>query len=642
MASANTFGTTQPATTPTATAQTPPTQSSQMPVQGPQIYMGTPATAPTTSQANSATPISPTASTTTLSNGNKINQVPAIQSTTNNLSNNGITTDQNGNANYANGTSANAAVNPQPTTPLVPTNNLGTPGISQGGYVGDSYYAPGSVLPTDGAGQPMPTQPTSPTDDLIMNNLQKQLAQSDAMTATVLQGIQSSYSSLIQQQQQANSIQQNQTQNALLMGGVTGSGSSAQFAPISSAGVIAAQVNYGLNQVAQIQSKENDAIIAAKKAGQDEDFQLQDKINTQISNIRDTKVAAAQKVQDQIQTANQKLADEKLQQTKDSFVASELKNGITDPNQILQDAENKGLTMTAEEVGTSMTALSPDKKEIESLAAQAAAAGASPDVVAKITSAGNFNDALTLATPALGAKAANDLVQQKFDNSIKQQEANNSSAQVAIAQENANINLAKLQQDKTNAAQSALNALVTTPSGKKYIDGTDLDAAGKAAALNAGQTVLSGDSAKSMTAITNVQGQLNSLLSAFQSSGVDLSKGGMMGNTGGTLGAFTYHAAGGATPALKTFGTNITSMVKDLQSLPGTGDLVSTLQANIPKDGDSAFIMNNKITNIASSLENAENLLLSNGGEPQEGATGQIQVNGKSVTATFHNGAWSY
>ena len=233
-----------------------------------------------------------------------------------------------------------------------------------------------------------------------------------------------------------------------------------------------AQVSYGIQQIANLQSKENDAIVAAQQAGQNQDFQLQDKINQQISTIRDTKVAAAQKVQDQIQTANQKIADDKLQQTKDSFVATELQNGITDPEQILQDAQSKGLTMTASEVGTSMTALSPDKKEIESIAAQAAAAGASPDVVAKITSAGNFNDALTLATPALGAKVANDLAQQKFDNAIKQQEANNSSAQVAIAQENANINVAKLQQDQSNAAQSALNALTTTPSGKKYVDGS--------------------------------------------------------------------------------------------------------------------------------------------------------------------------
>ena len=207
---AATFGTTQPATTPTATAtnvSTTPTQSLQMPVQGPQAgtqYNWGGATQPTTSQANSATPMtSPTASTTTLSNGNKINQVPAIQATTNNLATNGITTDQNGNANYANGTSANSAVNPTPA-PLTPTNNLGTPGISQGGYVGDTYYASGSVLPTDGAGQPLQTTPTSPTDDLIMNNLNKQLAQADAMTATVIQGIQSSYSSLMQQQETAS------------------------------------------------------------------------------------------------------------------------------------------------------------------------------------------------------------------------------------------------------------------------------------------------------------------------------------------------------------------------------------------------------------------------------------------------------
>ncbi len=593
--------------------------------------------------ANPNTFSPPPASSTTASNTSKIAAVSGITATTNGFSQSGITTNPNGTTTYANGTVYDPT---QPTSstnvaPTQPTSDLSQPGISQGGYFGETYIAPGSPIPIGPNGLPVTLTPNSPTNQGILDSLNAAKASADAMTANVIDRITAGYNNLISQQEQVNQAQNASRATSLLKGGVTGSGSSSQYAPISSAGVIQAQVSYGIQQVANLQSKESDAIIAAQQAGQDEDFKLQQSINDEIKSIRDEKVAAAQKVNDQIQTANQKLADAKIQQTKDDFVASQLQAGVTDPQAILKAAKDAGLTISAAEIGTSLAALSPDKAAIQSLAAKAAEAGADAATVAKITGSANFNDALSAATPALGAKTAADLKQQAFDNQIKLQQSKDSAAQVAIAQENADTARAKLQQDNSTAAQTAANATVTTPSGKTYVDGSGLDASGKAAALNAGLTVLDGDSAKAMTTISNTLGQVNNLLSSLKSSGVDLGqqdKNGVGTNVGGTMGFNHYWAAGAATPALRNFASSLvgtgTSGTNGI--IPGTGDLVATLQNNIPKDTDTGTILQNKITAITAALESTENSYLANAGTPPEGTTGTI--NGQNVI--FKNGNW--
>lgn len=575
----------------------------------------------------------PTQSTTTLSNTAKINQVPTIQSTTNNLANNGISTNSSGTPVYANGTIV-PQPQPAPETPTSPSSDLSKPGISQGGYFGETYYAPGAVLPTLN-GQPVSLTATSPTQDTIFNGLNNQLAQSDAVTASIVQNITNQYSQLVELQKQANAGQEAGVTTALMKGNILGQGTQAQYNPFSD-NLIHAQVSYGLQQIADLQNKENQAITAAQQAGVQQKFQIQDKLNAEISKIRDEKVAAANKLNDQIAAQNQKLADAKIQQAKDSFIAQEMQNGVTDPQQILQNAKNAGVSLTASEIGTTIKALTPvDSAAISNIAAEAAKAGADAATVAKIGKSTNIDDALALATPALGAKTANDLKQQAFDNQIKLQQTKLESARVAIEQQNANINLAKLQLDQSNAAQAALNAKVTTPSGKIFIDGSNLDTAAKAAALKAGQVVLDGESAKSMNAIMNVQGQVTGLLSSLQAAGVVDANGNFTGK-GQTAGFWRMWQAGSATPSVRNFNTNLTEMVKDLQKLPGTGELVATLQNNIPKDTDSQSDLKTKITNISSVLESSENSLLANSSAPPEGTTGTI--NGQ--TATFTKGQW--
>jgi hypothetical protein len=132
---------------------------------------------------------------------------------------------------------------------------------------------------------------------------------------------------------------------------------------------MAAQVNYGLNQVAQLQSKENDAILAAQQAGQAQDFALQDKINTQISNIRDTKVAAAQKVQDIIDAQNQALAAQKAQTAQDNAITEMYQQGVTDIPTIMSHLQSLGMNPTTKDIGDALTTIEANDATMKDAAA---------------------------------------------------------------------------------------------------------------------------------------------------------------------------------------------------------------------------------------------------------------------------------
>lgn len=318
--------------------------------------------------------VTPQASTTTISNQNKINQVPGIVDTTNTLAKTGVTTDAQGNATYANGTLV-----PQTDTTTASSaapNLTNKTGLSTGGYVGDVYYAPGSQLPVGPDGKAMQTTETSPTDDQILSNLNQLKSTNDSITASIIDSIHAQYNQLRQAQETTNTGTQATTNNALLMGGVTGKGSSAQYAPISSVGIMQSEMSYGLSKLSDLTNQENMAVIQAQQAGQQNDFQLMDKLNNQIASIRDEKVAAATKLNDQIAAQNQKIADEQQQATKDTAVTNLYQSGTTDPGAILKQLNASGLTITSSEINNVVSGLKANQQDIDNIALDAAGKGA--------------------------------------------------------------------------------------------------------------------------------------------------------------------------------------------------------------------------------------------------------------------------
>ena len=225
----------------------------------------------------------------------------------------------------------------------------------------------------------------------------------------------------------------------------------------------------------------------------------------------------------------------------------------------------------------------------------------------------------------------NYMSQANLTEKEKQDATDNYFKSVTAGQNQQKIDLQqqKINTDLLNSSESAVNSKVTTPDGKTYVDGTNLDAASKAAAISSGAPVLTGDNAKAMSSITNVQGQVSTLLSTLQQAGVVNAQGQFTGNKAGNWLTRTLDIGGAksAEQAAGNFGTSVKSIVSDLQKLPGTGELVATLNDNIPGNKDSLSTLASKIKNIKSALTDSENSLLLGGSQPQT-----YILNGKTLT----------
>lgn len=235
-----------------------------------------------------ANPIS-TQSTTTLSS-DKSNDIATANTTTDNLSKSGITTEPtSGVATYANG-----EVVPQPQETPTPTTPTST--TSTGGYVGDIYYPPGSTAPTDSNGQPMPLAQMSTADQQNIEGLLTLKSQADANTADAISLAQAQYQDLINQSEQ----QQATFQNSNIMSG------NAATSPNNARGIMSA----GIAELGKLNFEKLQAINAAKVAGQNQDVALQEKMNAAAQNTADKQQTAFKDLQDKLATAAKNAQDE--------------------------------------------------------------------------------------------------------------------------------------------------------------------------------------------------------------------------------------------------------------------------------------------------------------------------------------------
>lgn len=230
--------------------------------------------------------------------------------------------------------------------------------------------------------------------------------QVDATAAANIAAIQQQYAQLIQQQSAANSGNQANTYSLLARGG------SLQTA--SSGGIVNAQVSYGLQQISDLQNKENSAVIAAQTAQQNQDYQLLDEQLKIASDANTAKQAAAQKISDAITTAT-------AQARIDSAITGVVQSGVTDPATILSTLQQQGnTTVTLDDITKTLADLNPDQKTIYSLMQTAESNGAPQSVIQSIGNARNFTDALS-AAGLYGSTATGDL--QLYQNYVTQAKA---------------------------------------------------------------------------------------------------------------------------------------------------------------------------------------------------------------------------
>lgn len=302
----------------------------------------------------------------TLSNINKINAIPGLQSEFNKLSLKGLTSNESGTY-FANGTlvpagdtggttgtSGNTGTIPPPNTytdyegntVTIPSDSNIPAGITltpngKGGYTG-----------SDGNNYAAPTGDFSYESKQIQDKNDQIKSTTDALMADAIDSIKASYASLIEKQKQINSSQEAGTQNALLMGGVTGQGSNAQYASFTSDKTLNAQISADQSLIGDLEAKETAAINAANSADYSKAGSVQ-ALQASIDDIKDIrkqKMDAAAKLQDLINTANTKKSDELLQSKKDNAVADLYSQGITDPAEILKQITAQGLDITSKEV----------------------------------------------------------------------------------------------------------------------------------------------------------------------------------------------------------------------------------------------------------------------------------------------------
>lgn len=283
-------------------------------------------------------------STTTLSS-DKTNDIAGAQAKTNALSNTGVTT----NPDTGISTTANGAAYIPPktitgtayngdgsstisysdgTTNTTPASSIPGATTATGGYYGDTYVLPGGTIPKDANGNYVSLTENPPSVQSNIDLYTKLMAQSDANTVSLIAETQAQYQQLIDQQTKNNSSQNAEATNYGISGG---------RGVQSAINVVHDTIGYGLQQIADLTNKENMAITQASIAGQNQNVQLQEQINSQVDEIRKEKQDAVIAQNKVIADAQSKLADQQFQeqQTTTSAINGILKdaatNGITDP-----------------------------------------------------------------------------------------------------------------------------------------------------------------------------------------------------------------------------------------------------------------------------------------------------------------------
>lgn len=272
------------------------------------------------------------------------------------------------------------------TTEATPTpiSDLREQGGTYMGQDGKMYYNYDSSLASgQGEGSPIPGTDIPSTGDTSVDYSLKQMndlkTQMDATSAAYISSIQTQYQQLIDQQKKTNVGAEASINTLLFRGGSMRTGS----AP----GIAATQVSADLSKVADLQSKENQAVITAQQAAQSNDYKLLSEQLGIFEKMREEKVA-------QMQETAKTLAANKLQANKDSAIQQAIQSGLTDPAQILATAQKTESTVNSKDVADFISNMHPDAKNIMDLAKTAAENGASKDVLSAITNATSYTDAL--------------------------------------------------------------------------------------------------------------------------------------------------------------------------------------------------------------------------------------------------------
>jgi len=207
----------------------------------------------------------------------------------------------------------------------------------------------------------------------------------DATSKSMIDNIHAQFDSLRQQQQDINQRQTASVGQSLLISGT------ARYAPETAAGETAAQASYGLRQIADLNVKEQTAVLDAQRAQQNGDMELMSKSLDIAEQARKEKQDAAKVLSDKLVAQADDLKKTQGAAAQDQAVAGQIASGITDPNEIMKALNGKTnpitgqpYALTAKDIATTIDNLNPNAKEIAGVIKEASTNGASKDILAKI------------------------------------------------------------------------------------------------------------------------------------------------------------------------------------------------------------------------------------------------------------------
>lgn len=232
--------------------------------------------------------------------------------------------------------------------------------------------------------------------DPELTAIQKQISdmktQFDATSQSMINNIKSQFENLIAKQGDNNTRAQASLDQTLLMGG------SSRYAQLSSTGQSASMMSYGLQQIADLNTKEQAAVIQATQAQEAGDMKLMDSALSIAQKARDEKQAAAKALSDKLTKQSDTIKANQAQAKKDTAIQTLLSQGVTDPNQILKSLQASGNTdITAKDIADTVTNLNPNAKEIVNVLGEATKFGAPADVLKAIGSSKTLTEAYTAA-----------------------------------------------------------------------------------------------------------------------------------------------------------------------------------------------------------------------------------------------------
>lgn len=197
------------------------------------------------------------------------------------------------------------------------------------GQDGVERYSDGTIVipeqqAADGSLTPQDTQNATDEVDSILNSIK---ASSDPILKASLDATHQQYDIKRQMQQEENTRSTKGLGRSLSLAG-------SRYAPANK-GVLGEKEKADLMGIASLDAEEKSLIAQATAAQDAKDYQRLDRILGLVETKRKEKMAAAQKINDQIAEENKAARTQLKQSTRDNAVAGLLSQGVSDPNQIL-------------------------------------------------------------------------------------------------------------------------------------------------------------------------------------------------------------------------------------------------------------------------------------------------------------------